>query len=278
MIVKAKRVGQAQRLVAYLFGPGTNNEHHRPHVIAASEPERMAVMDPRTLARVMDAGWKAVGLESRQRPVYHVSVATARVNAELGLPADRPLTDRQFAAVVDDMVGRLGLTDCRWFALRHDLPGGGKEHMHLVVTLADANGPVRPTWPDYPRLRESCRHFERLYGLRQTAERAVRPRHRMTYQQLRGTRWRTPTVHVVTRRLMRVAVHSRDAAQLRRLLAHLEGLARAVERLRQEQECARQVEATQRAALARVRVTSASLPDDPASQQRPQSQQREMTL
>ncbi|TDC91978.1 hypothetical protein [Actinomadura sp. 7K507] len=94
--------------------------------------------------------------------MWHVSVRAA--------PEDPILSDGQWAEVAHELMSRTGLARdgdedaVRWVAVRH-----ADDHIHVVATLARADG-IRPeVWNDGYRIRDACREVERRFGLRSTA-------------------------------------------------------------------------------------------------------------
>ena len=171
MIGRIYRGSDTYGLLHYLYGPGRNEEHADPHLIAG-------YADPITLDPPRDpGGGYAVGplarrldeyvrlLEADVRPaehVYHVPLRTA--------PEDRRLSDAEWAQVATDVVARLGFArpgdpdrSVRWVAVRH-----GDDHVHLVVTLARPTHTVPSLHNDRLKLRQACQAAESRLGLRQT--------------------------------------------------------------------------------------------------------------
>ncbi|WP_433332894.1 relaxase/mobilization nuclease domain-containing protein [Spirillospora sp. CA-294931] len=102
-----------------------------------------------------------LGDRNFRKPVWHVPVRAA--------PEDPVLSDAQWAEVAAEVMARTGLAApgdedaVRWIAVRH-----ADDHIHIVATLARADG-VRPeVWNDGYRVREACRAVEDRFGLRST--------------------------------------------------------------------------------------------------------------
>ena len=181
MIGKVLRGGQVGGLVRCLYGPGRANEHLNPRIVAGwRAPERLEPAgspsggrDMRRLVRLLSEPAEAAGLGPKDRPVYHLVVASAKADAGRGLGADPALPDEVWAQIATDLMDRTGLAlqapagqpardGVRWVAVRHDLPGA--EHVHIVATLATESGRRVSPRNDFYRLGEGCRSAEQTYG------------------------------------------------------------------------------------------------------------------
>ena len=165
MIGKVSRGRRVPWLLAYLYGPGRRNEHVNPHTIAGfDDPDWLdpparpdGSRNTAPLAELLEQPLRVYRRDTG-RPVWHCSVRAA--------PADRQLTDQEWAAVAEEVVHRTGLArrgedgGCRWIAMRH-----ADDHIHIVVTLARQDGaPVR-LHNDYYRVGEACAAAEYELGL-----------------------------------------------------------------------------------------------------------------
>lgn len=164
---RGKRV---QGLVRYLYGPGRRGEHHDPHIVAGfrSPAELEPVLradgrrDFRRLDGLLTQPLALLGERNYRKPVWHVSVRAA--------PEDPILSDRHWAEVAQEVMSRTGLARrededaVRWIAVRH-----ADDHIHIVATLARADGMRPEVWNDGYRIRDACREVERRFGLWSTA-------------------------------------------------------------------------------------------------------------
>ncbi|RSN53253.1 relaxase/mobilization nuclease domain-containing protein [Actinomadura sp. WAC 06369] len=170
MIGKVLRGKRVQGLLRYLYGPGRHGEHQNPRIVAGFrapaelEPRRredgrrdFGQLDGLLMQPVAQLGERSFG-----KPVWHLSLRAA--------PDDPVLSDRQWAQIADEVMVRSGLgadgdaDGVRWIAVRH-----ADDHIHIVATLARADG-VRPNvWNDGYRVRDACLAVERRFGLRSTA-------------------------------------------------------------------------------------------------------------
>ena len=158
-------------LLRYLFGPGTDQEHDNPRVVAGFDD--LEVLEPplspaggrdvRRLTTLLEAPVAALG-RPPELSVYHVAVA-------LSVDDERALTDAEFADAATEIMDAIGLArrgddgGVRWVAVRHD-----DHHIHLVATLARQDGRRASEWGDYKAMREACRRLEVRLGLaRRTA-------------------------------------------------------------------------------------------------------------
>jgi hypothetical protein len=160
-------------LIYYLFGPGRNEEHTDPHLVAGwRHPAELEPplrddghRDFRHLTGLLQQPQEALGDRASARPIWHCSVRAA--------PGDRMLSDDEWAQVACDIMHRTGLAPSgqdddavRWIAVRH-----AADHIHLVAMLARQDGTRPRLWNDYYQVGEACRAAEDRFGLRRTAPR-----------------------------------------------------------------------------------------------------------
>lgn len=174
MIGKVGRRGsRVSGLLYYLYGPGRNEEHTDPHLIAGwrhpaelEPPLRLdGHRDFRHLNGLLQQPHDALGERGFDRPVWHCAVRAA--------PGDRMLSDDEWAQVACEIMYRTGLAPygqedeaVRWVAVRH-----AADHIHIVAMLARQDGTRPRLWNDYYRVGEACRAAEDRFGLRRTAPR-----------------------------------------------------------------------------------------------------------
>ena len=169
--ISTPRGEHVQPLLYYLFGPGRQEEHTDPHIVAGwrhpadlEPPLRPdGKRDFTKLAGLLLQPQAALGKRAYARPVWHCSMRAA--------PEDRMLSDDEWAAIAHDVMDRTGLSPygqedeaVRWVAVRH-----GDDHIHIVAMLARQDG-GKPTlsW-ERVKVRAACLAAEQRYGLRSTA-------------------------------------------------------------------------------------------------------------
>jgi MobA/VirD2-like, nuclease domain len=169
--ISTPRGEHVQPLLYYLFGPGRQEEHTDPHIVAGGrhpadlEPPLRAdgKRDFTKLVGLLLQPQAALGKRAYARPVWHCSMRAA--------PEDRMLSDDEWAQIAHDVMDRTGLSPygqedeaVRWVAVRH-----GDDHIHLVAMLARQDG-GKPSvsWERY-KVRAACLAAEQRYGLRCTA-------------------------------------------------------------------------------------------------------------
>jgi hypothetical protein len=160
-------------LIRYLYGPGRNEAHTDPHLVAGwRHPTELEPplrddgrRDFRNLTGLLQQPHAALGPDSFDRPVWHCSVRAA--------PGDRMLSDHEWTRVARDIMHRTGLAPhgqeddaVRWIAVRH-----APDHIHLVAMLARQDGTRPSFWNGRYRVGEACRSAEERFGLRRTAPR-----------------------------------------------------------------------------------------------------------
>jgi MobA/VirD2-like, nuclease domain len=167
------RGSRVSGLIYYLFGPGRNEEHTDPHIVAGwRHPAELEPplrddghRDFRELNGLLQQPQAALGERGLSRPVWHCSVRAA--------PGDRMLSDDEWAQAACEIMHRTGLAPygqeddaVRWVAVRH-----ADDHIHIVATLACQDGTRPRLWNDFYRVGEACRAAEDRFGLRRTAPR-----------------------------------------------------------------------------------------------------------
>ncbi len=169
--ISTPRGEHVQPLLYYLFGPGRQEEHTDPHIIAGwrhpadLEPPLRAdgKRDFTKLVGLLLQPQAALGKRAYARPVWHCSMRAA--------PEDRVLSDDEWAAIAHDVMDRTGLSPygqedeaVRWVAVRH-----GEDHIHIVAMLARQDGGKPGLSWERVKVRAACLAAEQRYGLRSTA-------------------------------------------------------------------------------------------------------------
>lgn len=171
MIGKVTRGSRLSGWLAYAVGPGEENEHEDPHVVAG-DPHTMAWWSETELSRAgaMDL---ARHVEQPHR-VYGTQVSGGHIwQCSLSLRADEgELSDQKWQAIAEDFMSEMGFdsqqgtkADMRWVAVRHGLSKNGNDHIHLSVCLVREDGTKADVWQDYRRAYQACRSVERRHEL-----------------------------------------------------------------------------------------------------------------
>ncbi|WP_328353443.1 relaxase/mobilization nuclease domain-containing protein [Streptomyces sp. NBC_00445] len=160
--------GSTRRLIAYLFGKGTANEHIDPHLVAswndfAPDPGRSPHRDPKEVEKQLytqlDQPVAMLGRRAPKTTVWHCPVRAA--------PEDPILSDAQWAEIARRIVAAAGIapagdTDaCRWVAVRH-----ADDHIHIAATLVRQDGRRPRRDHDIRAVQREARKIESAYGLR----------------------------------------------------------------------------------------------------------------
>ena len=183
-----KRRKQVGRLLRYLFGPGRQEEHVNPHLVAAwngagelasLEPAQRAngSRDVRQLTRLLRQPLHA----ARNAPaltVWHCSIRNA--------PEDPILSDEQWAEIAAEVMHAVKLAPhgdpdaVRWVAVRHNDDHG------VVYALRSTGQRCGNLQRNAARLRRQL--YDRIPSLRHRRERDLRDqrqhRHHLVRQQL----------------------------------------------------------------------------------------------
>ncbi|MFD3884144.1 relaxase/mobilization nuclease domain-containing protein [Streptomyces microflavus] len=157
-----------RRLIGYLYGKGTANEHTDPHLVAswnnfAPDPGRSPHRDPKEvenqLATQLDQPVKMLDNRAPKFTVWHCPVRAA--------PEDPILSDGQWADVARRIVAAAGIAPdgdeeaCRWVAVRH-----ADDHIHIAATLVRQDGRRPRRDHDIRAVQREARKIEVDYGLR----------------------------------------------------------------------------------------------------------------
>ncbi|WP_369173521.1 relaxase/mobilization nuclease domain-containing protein [Streptomyces sp. R28] len=163
-----KRGSKTIGLIRYLYGPGTEEEHIDPHLVAAFDP---LIPDPgrnpkatyEQLQRLLDQPVNALPASKRpEKHVWHLSVRAA--------PEDPLLSNEDWATIARRMVAITGIAPdgdeqaCRWAAVRH-----ADDHIHIIATLVRDDGRRPRLHNEARRAQAECRRIEADYGLRRVA-------------------------------------------------------------------------------------------------------------
>ncbi|CAM5418964.1 Mobilization protein OS=Streptomyces alboniger OX=132473 GN=CP975_19095 PE=4 SV=1 [Streptomyces alboniger] len=160
--------GSTRRLIAYLFGKGTANEHVDPHLVAswndfAPDPGRSPHRDPKEVEKQLytqlDQPVNMLGRRAPQATVWHCPVRAA--------PEDPILSDAQWAEIARRIAAAAGIAPagdteaCRWVAVRH-----ADDHIHIAATLVRQDGRRAKRDYDVRAVQREARQIEIHYGLR----------------------------------------------------------------------------------------------------------------
>ncbi|MFZ3499304.1 mobilization protein [Streptomyces sp. 5.8] len=167
-IILGKGERATRRLIGYLYGPGSANEHTDPHLVAswngfAPDPGRSPHRNPKhvedQLAAQLDQPVKMLGDKAPTTTVWHCPVRAA--------PEDPILTDAQWADIARRIVAAAGIAPegdeeaCRWVTVRH-----ADDHIHIAATLVRQDGRRPRRDHDIRAVQREARKIEADLGLR----------------------------------------------------------------------------------------------------------------
>ncbi|MFS0695969.1 mobilization protein [Streptomyces nitrosporeus] len=167
-IILGKGARATRRLIGYLYGPGSANEHTDPHLVAswngfAPDPGRSPHRNPKQvedqLAAQLDQPVNMLGDKAPATTVWHCPVRAA--------PEDPILTDVQWADIARRIVAAAGIAPegdeeaCRWVAVRH-----ADDHIHIAATLVRQDGRRPRRDHDIRAVQREARKIEIDFGLR----------------------------------------------------------------------------------------------------------------
>lgn len=173
MIPKVSHGSRPVGLMTYLLGPGRDNEHTLPHVVAGDDRitagyagrELTVAGDAGPLGRAVDYARMVQQTQpSDGKTVWHTSLSLARDEGEL--------SDEQWQQVAGRFMQLLGFTagehsPVRWAAVRHGRSENGNDHVHLVASRVCDDGSLADWHYDKRRSQQAARQVEREFGLRQ---------------------------------------------------------------------------------------------------------------
>ncbi|WP_329119313.1 relaxase/mobilization nuclease domain-containing protein [Streptomyces sp. NBC_01465] len=225
MIAAIKRAGSNTRgLLAYLYGPGRQDEHLDPHLVAAFA--MLAMPDPgrdenatlTQLGRHLDAPVRLRNSEFGEPVTDHVWHCPVRA-----APEDRYLSDTEWGEIAQRIVEAAGIAPpgddlgCRWIAVRH-----ADDHIHILATTVREDG-RRPKLHDSGiRVGDACRQVEKDYGLRQLKKGDRTATRRPTQGEMHKAErlgWEQPSKQWLEAGIRAAIPHARSAEEL---LAYLE--------------------------------------------------------
>lgn len=201
MIAKIGRGSRFQGLMAYLVGPGRENEHEDPHLVGGDPAiaawhvgQELDSSDAASIARQLEAAHELFGADvsvarydwdpaagpggrmvaRRDRGGAPVRADQHVWHASLSLPAeDGVLTDEQWGQITHEFMARMGFDDpqdprepAQWVAVRHGLSGNGNDHVHVAASVVRTDGTKVSLYNDYKRAGQACRALETKFGLR----------------------------------------------------------------------------------------------------------------
>lgn len=178
MIPNITRGSDIAGVIAYLAGPGNENEHEHPELIAASPGVALEAnfrtvklagrRNQRWLTRVLDAPQVAWGREVRQRDKSTGEMKAAHVwHCSLTLAPGEHLTEAQWAQAGREFVKAMKFDGCEWALVNHGTTGRDQlDHTHLVVSLVQSEtGKPASTHNDFHRAQGACAKLSRQLGL-----------------------------------------------------------------------------------------------------------------
>ncbi|WP_371791565.1 relaxase/mobilization nuclease domain-containing protein [Streptomyces sp. NBC_01471] len=167
-IILGKGGRAIRRLIGYLYGPGSANEHTDPHLVAswngfAPDPGRSSHHNPKhvegQLTAQLDQPVKMLGDKAPTTTMWHCPVRAA--------PGDPILSDAQWADIARRIVAVAGIAPegdqeaCRWVAVRH-----AEDHIHIAATLVRQDGRRPHRDHDIRAVQREARKIEADFGLR----------------------------------------------------------------------------------------------------------------
>lgn len=216
MIAKISRGGRMGGLMTYLAGPGRENEHESPHLVAGSDglmawwsTDELSNRDALSIAEHIEQPRNTYGTEVTA-PVKEYSAEAGRFVAtgmrkgvhvwhcSLSLAPDQePLGDEKWGAIAHDFADEMGFSEAsgkspvRWAAVHHGASKNGGDHIHLAVSLVREDGTKVSTHNDYKKASKIVAGLEEKYGLEvlegRQAGRSSRPESRAEMQQAART-------------------------------------------------------------------------------------------
>jgi Relaxase/Mobilisation nuclease domain len=170
-------------VIGYLGGPGNENEHENPMLIAASlaitaetgfrtSPKLDSREMQQALAGALDAPRVVWGREVRRRDQASGELKAAHVwHCSLTLAPEEKLTETEWRYIGSQFVKAMKLDTCEWALIKHGPTGRDRlDHAHLVVNLVQTEtGKPARVHNDFKRAQAACAKIARKYGLTELA-------------------------------------------------------------------------------------------------------------
>jgi hypothetical protein len=177
--ITRNKQGQGMRgLLLYLVGPGRENQHTEPHLVAGDSSimawhstDELGEEAALSIARSLDATRLAFQVDVPDGHVWHASWS---LRAEEGR-----LPDEVWGQIAHDVADGMGFSaaggkaPCPWVAVHHGPSTGGNDHIHFVACLVREDGTKANVWRDRPRAQALARELETKYGLQPLESRAA---------------------------------------------------------------------------------------------------------
>jgi hypothetical protein len=167
MIASVTRGDRTRGILAYVYGPGDEDEHINQHTVAGFEdllPDPGLAADPQwaltQLAKILDLRVVQAGKNAPKEHVWHCSLRAA--------PEDRHLSDEEWEQVARRVMHAAGIAPagdpdgCRWVVVRH-----AEDHVHIVATTVRADLTGARLHNDWRNVMDELTLIERDYGLRE---------------------------------------------------------------------------------------------------------------
>ena len=167
MIASVTRGDRTRGILAYVYGPGDEDEHTNQHTVAAFEdllPDPGLSADPERaldqLAKILDLRVVQADKRAPKEHVWHCSLRAA--------PEDRHLSDPEWEQIARRVMHAAGIAPtgdpdgCRWVVVRH-----AEDHVHIVATTVRANLTGARLHNDWQNVMAELTSIEQDYGLRQ---------------------------------------------------------------------------------------------------------------
>lgn len=190
MMPNIVRGGRMTGLMAYLVGPGRENEHTNPMIVAGDDRVTFQIApgtvlshdDAMTIGEILDQprivygteiqaatkAWDAehnayVQTGTKQAHVWHCSLSLRQAEGQLTL--------EQWKHIAEDFVQKMGFIDpdgaqsSRWVAIHHGGSKNGNDHIHIAVQLVREDGTKARVFRDFTKAQEVCGELEKQHGL-----------------------------------------------------------------------------------------------------------------
>jgi len=171
---KHDQMGTRMRgLVGYLLGPGRDNEHSNPHMVAGSAGV-FQYAGTRELSMARDSGPLSQLLDVTKNLWSDTSLPNGYVwHCPISLPSEEGdrLDDDQWRQVAEAFMAKMGFDDCGgtkapcpWMAVRHGTSKNGGGHIHIVMSIVREDGTKADVYRDGPRAVDAVKRVEKRFG------------------------------------------------------------------------------------------------------------------
>lgn len=194
MIGKVLKGTDTHGLISYLVGPGRENEHTNPQVVAGhgwvaegwrrqDGDYRWSYADRASLADHLDANLRVALQVERDSHLGAEPPSSARRSGTHGPhvmhfvlslgPSEGKRTEAEWGQIAQRYVEEFGGSEWPWVAVHHGTGLQGNDHIHIALNRVRDDGAWLSMNKDYSRSAAACRVVEAEFGLKALKDRGM---------------------------------------------------------------------------------------------------------